>query len=182
MANSVRHKDITQLGMSTGKARNLLVNIVLLSLAQQAGVAICFRCEQPLTESTDLSIDHKVPWRGEDTSDLYWAVENLALSHKKCNTVDRPARKLAPEGHSWCSVHKRFHLVEEFGLQTSRWNRLATMCLEAGREKAARYDARTPRVKCPECDDWMRKTCQSCGYDMPMKDYMAMRRREGVRY
>lgn len=175
-------KEKAQLGMDPGTARHHLVKSVLLHLATAASVSGCFRCGDIIEDSADVSIDHKVPWRGESTADLFWDVGNIALSHKQCNTVDRPGNKsIPPEGMSWCTDHGEFHPVSEFG-KGGRWNGLDFSCLRAGRDRQAAYDARNPRFPCPECGAQMRKKCSKCGYDLPMAEYMRLRRDEGVDY
>lgn len=37
----------------------------------------------------DWSIEHIEPWIGVDP-DLFWDLDNITFSHKKCNVVDRP--------------------------------------------------------------------------------------------
>lgn len=173
-------QDSEELGMSGGKARALLLSSLLLHFARLAHRDSCFRCGKKIKKPLDLSMDHKKSWRGIDVA-LYWDLNNVALSHKLCNRVDRPGRHPLPKGMSWCTSHREMHPVKDFG-PGQRWNGLAMSCRVAERERARKYAARNPRQRCPECGAGMRKTCRTCGYDMPMKDYMALRRKEGVSY
>lgn len=171
-----------QLGISSGAARHTLVQSLLLAYATKLGCHICYKCGLPVESINDMSIDHRIPWRNENNAiDLFFDLDNIAITHKPCNTVDRPHRKECPVGMSWCGYHKASHLVEEFspGL---RWNGLDGSCKEAHRLRAAAYEAQNPRFSCPECGTKMRKVCRGCGYDLPMARYMALRRSEGVGY
>lgn len=43
---------------------------------------ICFECKQPITNPTDLAIDHVIPWSYLYSDDLW----NLVFIHKSCNS------------------------------------------------------------------------------------------------
>jgi len=65
-----------------------------------AGLASCYRCGAEITSYTDVSLDHKKPWRGV-SPDLHWDLDNVAVSHKACNYADgKPAPKR--QGTFWC--------------------------------------------------------------------------------
>lgn len=164
--------------MSSGKARNILINSLVFKMAKELEWDNCFRCDEPILSSDDLSYDHREPWRGV-SPDLYWDLENFALSHKRCNTVDRPGGMLA--GTAWCAGHKTTHPREDFSSSDKR-NGVNRVCREWQSNQAVRDDLRHVPIPCPECESPMRKLCQACGYVMPMKDYMALRRKEGATY
>jgi hypothetical protein len=78
------------LKMCYHKARRILVsNIVYRFFANKDGVALCFRCQEPVSPD-DYHIDHKEPWMGlENGVELYFNISNTALSHPVCNSLAR---------------------------------------------------------------------------------------------
>jgi len=83
-------KKVEQLGMSLGKARGRLVRDFIFHLAQKLGLDKCGRCGGQLTPE-NYSLDHVKDWFNTDVN-LYWDVENLVLSHRKCNTDSRRSK------------------------------------------------------------------------------------------
>lgn len=77
-----------QLGMPLGTASNRLRKRIMFSLVVRVGLDTCFKCGGKISNPDDLSVDHKKPWRGESES-LFWDLDNVAFSHRKCNTADR---------------------------------------------------------------------------------------------
>lgn len=130
MKNSDSRKS-AQLGMPLGTAANRLRKLVLFNLLQKYGEDTCFKCGSKITTAAELSIEHKEPWEGRDTS-LFWDLSNIAFSHLKCNRPSRTAgqalRKIGEEFTSWCVWHKEFHHVSEFQSDKSRWNGLRNEC------------------------------------------------------
>lgn len=182
MKIDLKRKYESQLGTSLGKARNELYNKVLLNYAQQSNNDMCSKCNSKIEHHSDLSIDHIKPWRNsEKAHELYFDLDNVSLAHKNCNTTDRPGKIELPEGMSYCSYHKSMHHIEEFG-KGKRWNGVDYMCLEAHRIKQARYADKNPRFSCPNCNNKMRKKCRECSYEIPMSEYMRLRRSEGAEY
>jgi len=179
---ALKKKYEEQLGTTLGKARNQLCNQMLLYYATLVNQHICHKCNLPVVDPQELSLDHIKPWRNEiNAKELYWDTENVTIAHLKCNKVDRPGRIALPPGMSYCSVHKDFHPVDEF-YSGNRWNGLDYVCKEISKAKAAKYENQNPRFKCPECGNQMRKVCQKCGHDIGMAQYMSMRRQEGAQY
>jgi len=76
-----------QLGMSSyGKARNILNNSILFKLVKDSGENICYRCKQPITDTKNLTVDHKEPYLySENATELFFDLDNVAFSHKSCN-------------------------------------------------------------------------------------------------
>ena len=75
-----------QLGMSMGKANNILNKIIIFSLAEKCGLTNCFRCGTPILNSEDISKDHIVDWlHSKNPRDLFFDINNISFSHKKCN-------------------------------------------------------------------------------------------------
>lgn len=97
-------KKQAQLGMTVGKARALLVKMVLFEMAQKLGRDLCFRCGQRIEGIGSLSIEHKAAWLdSEDPSALYFDLSNIAFSHLGCNSrVSRNPNKKSRPGEIWC--------------------------------------------------------------------------------
>jgi len=75
-----------QLGMSAGKARNILNNSILFDLVKECGDNICYRCGKSIDKVEDLTVDHKEPYLySENSVDLFFNLDNIAFSHKVCN-------------------------------------------------------------------------------------------------
>lgn len=73
-------------------ARKDLQNMIILMLTEQLGEHKCFRCNQPVTDINELSLDHGTNWRScdnkEDAQRIFWDVNDLHVSHVHCNTPD----------------------------------------------------------------------------------------------
>ena len=78
-----------QLGMSYGTACDRLRKKILFSKVQTAGLDICFKCGSKIDSIEVFSVEHKVSWLHVST-ELFWDLENIAFSHRSCNTVDNP--------------------------------------------------------------------------------------------
>ena|SRR5271157_3954910 len=120
------------LGMHFSTASARLKKSVLFSLIQETGRDICVVCDQIIEVEDDLSFEHIKPWESRDVS-LFWDLSNIGFSHKRCNTPHRrrggeSRRLIGPEGMSWCSRCKEFHLIELFSKDTTRWNGLRAAC------------------------------------------------------
>lgn len=76
-----------QLGMSHGKARNLLVNSLMYDMASRLDRDTCYRCGEKIESVKDFSIDHIEPWEGTDNApEKFFDLDNIAFSHLLCNT------------------------------------------------------------------------------------------------
>jgi hypothetical protein len=97
-----------QLGMPFGTAANKLRKNLLFSLAEKLGLTVCFRCGYKINSPAELSIDHKVDWLHQGP-ELFWDLENVAFSHRVCNTRSGPKeRAIAPPGHCiGCQLPKK---------------------------------------------------------------------------
>lgn len=173
-----QHSELLGMPVATATAR--LKKRVYLDLLRRLGEDICYRCQKPIVDAEDLSLDHKEPWRF-DSADLFWDPNNIAHSHRRCNKVDRPRRRVGAPGTSWCSMHKAFCASSAFG-PGKRWNGLDAICRSCHASRQAKYAQSNPRFPCPKCRYQMRKKCHRCGYELPMADYMSLRRSEGVKY
>jgi 5-methylcytosine-specific restriction endonuclease McrA len=131
------------LGMSWGKARHILVKRFTFCLAQKSGLDTCFRCGGKVLSPNEMSFDHKFPWEGIDVA-LFWDLENIAISHVKCNRPHRlgagKPRKIGIPGTSWCQDHRMFLPDNMFYKQNNgkRWNGLKGLCIECRKKKDVR--------------------------------------------
>ena len=124
-------KKSQQLGMNFSTASGRLERMILFRFVNQTGQANCYRCGKVILCYGDLSVEHKIAWQNVDPA-LFWDLENIAFSHKRCNTLahrsvrpsDEHIRKMqkgaknfvkaAPVGQAWCSGHRKYHPVKEF--------------------------------------------------------------------
>lgn len=170
-----------QLGMDYGTACGRLRKMVLHHVLVQAGINECFRCKRLIETAEELSLDHKLSWL-HVSAELFWDLDNVAFSHLRCNTIDRPNRREPPSPEvAWCSDHKAWLPRSGFG-PGKRWDGTHPICRSCQAKRQKRRDGENPRFPCPQCGYRIRKTCSQCGWDMPMKDYMKLRRLEGATY
>ena len=111
-------KKSSQLGMDFGTAMHQLRKGIVFRLLERLGENVCFRCNERIETANELSFDHKIDWL-DVNPDLFWDLDNIAFSHKRCNRPGRPyaerLKKVGPEGTSWCSGHRDFLPVDSFG-------------------------------------------------------------------
>lgn len=92
-----------------GTATYKLYRLVIWSLLQELGRAICYRCNGPLIEG-EFHLDHKQPWRyTEDPIGLFFDLNNVAFSHPKCNLT---ARKVVHRPSVMRTHCKRGHIFD----------------------------------------------------------------------
>lgn len=120
------------LGMPYGTAAHRLRKAILFKILKRLGENFCFRCGEEILVPNDLGIDHKLPWR-RVSPELFWDLENIAFSHTRCNTADRPNRSggceaEAPAGQSWCNTCKQFLPFHQFRKSSNRWNGVDYRC------------------------------------------------------
>ncbi len=80
------------LGMKQQTARARLERMFILHLAKKCGMDKCFQCGYDIESTEEMSIEHVKPWGGNELGqppnrELFWDLDNLALSHKWCNTA-----------------------------------------------------------------------------------------------
>ncbi len=67
-------------------ARQHLLRKIIFDLVQKTDRDFCYRCSQRIVDLSDFSIDHKVPWLGQDNEEeLFFNLENIGYSHRSCN-------------------------------------------------------------------------------------------------
>lgn len=74
-----------QLGMNFSTASSRLKKSVVFSMIQQLQRDTCLRCGELILTPEDLTYDHIKDWLHVDAS-LFWDLDNIAFSHRKCNT------------------------------------------------------------------------------------------------
>ena len=106
------------LGMNYGTACSKLRKEILFDYVKKAGNDICFRCGKRIESVREFSIEHKKAWLHEDAG-LFWALENIAFSHLRCNSKVRRAnytqKIIVPEGTARCFSCKRNLPKSAFG-------------------------------------------------------------------
>ena len=96
MGNS-NEKKAKQLGMAWGTAAYRLRQQLFFSLLKKVGENTCFKCGGTIEKVSDLSIDHKKDWLDVDPT-LFWAEDNIAYSHRRCNKAARRTPKTGRHG------------------------------------------------------------------------------------
>ncbi len=77
-----------KLGMSYSKAAHRLRRKILFTLAKRCGMTKCYRCDEEITDEVSLSVEHKIGWQySEDPIKMFWDIDNIAFSHKSCNSA-----------------------------------------------------------------------------------------------
>ncbi|MBA2733459.1 MAG: HNH endonuclease [Acidobacteria bacterium] len=128
----------------------------MFDLPQRHNENTCFRCGEKIESAAELSIEHKQPWL-DVSANLFWDLSNVALSHGRCNTVDRhysiKTRKIGLEGEAWRNGRKAFLPVAAFVRARARWNGLAAHCRTCKKEQRGRcfgsYSANRRRTTTP---------------------------------
>jgi len=118
------------LGMPHGTASHKLKKMIMFDLLKRLDLDSCFRCGKKIKTVDELSIDHKKPWLYVST-DLFWDLNNIAFSHIKCNTTDRPRGINIPkckEGFNWCNKCKQCLPIKKFGIYRQSKNGIRSWC------------------------------------------------------
>jgi hypothetical protein len=102
-------KETVALGLPVSKASHTLKKRLFFNFLKQLNLDICYRCNNKILSAEELSVDHKIEWR-YDKPELFWDLNNIAYSHRKCNKprsrkgILQPLyRKQCPSNESWCS-------------------------------------------------------------------------------
>jgi hypothetical protein len=130
------------LGIPHGTATAWLRKLILFSLLKKHNENFCFRCKEEIESADELTIDHIEPWEGIDVN-LFWNLENITFSHRKCNRPHRlkgggsKKKHSPPEEMAWCAEHKSF-LPRSLFDQGGRWDGLKDYCKECRRSRRKR--------------------------------------------
>lgn len=85
-----------ELGMSMGKARNILIRKLMWQMIVETGRTSCYHCGKEMTED-NYSIEHVIPWRySEKPSEMFFELDNISYSHHSCNSA--AARRVSETG------------------------------------------------------------------------------------
>lgn len=151
MSAEINKEKSRQLKMPFGTASHRLRQMIMYDLLFRLDENVCFKCGEMIESVADLSIEHKVPWLRNDTR-LFWDLGNIAFSHKKCNTPDRPGKAgglrkiISPPGMSWCAKHRDHLPVEKFRAWKNRWNGKLHYCKECESTLRKRFPSRRKKV------------------------------------
>lgn len=130
-----------KLGMSHGRACHIIRKEMMFLLIKEAGRDMCYRCGEPILQSSDMSFDHKVSWEhSNNPKELFFDLDNIAFSHRLCNALsaDRSRSRV---------VIKPMHNRKLTGDQVvDIWNGVKSGRYSYGR--AARKYGVNPRVIC----------------------------------
>jgi hypothetical protein len=120
-----------------------LVQNLLFDLAKKLNLTNCFKCGLEITSTKELSIEHKIPWF-DNKIDLFWDLNNLAFSHRKCNRSERKRKKriISPEGSKWCYKCKTHKTKESFNKNKSKPDGFEWECRECKYERNKEYKRR----------------------------------------
>jgi DNA-binding Lrp family transcriptional regulator len=121
-----------QLGINYSTACNRLRKLVLFSILKKYDLNICYRCNNEILSAKDLTFDHKVDWLNNST-DLFWDIDNVAFSHRKCNIPANSMKiielaKSAPNDSKYCPQCQQFKKFKEFNSNKSTKSGLADYC------------------------------------------------------
>lgn len=76
----------TVLGMPAGTANARLLKLIIFEFSIRLEMDVCYRCGGKILQQSDMSIEHKTAWLNHpDPICMFFAIENIAFSHKKCN-------------------------------------------------------------------------------------------------
>jgi len=124
--SNMNKKKADFLGIPFGTAMGRLRRALMFQLIQQCGRDVCFKCNEKIAHEEEMSIDHKKPWLYV-RQELFWDLDNIAFSHRKCNRPDRPNYSFGkievPDGMSWCSGCQKPRLIKFFGKSNQKYTR-----------------------------------------------------------
>lgn len=134
--------ETNQLGINYSTAMNRLRVKIMYYLAYKCNMLDCYRCGKYIESSEQLSVEHKKPWLYNDTS-LFWDLENIAFSHKLCNTGNKRYFKLKPKnkkdkgpiGTVWCGSCKKYLEYINFCKDASSWTGFSHTCRKCDKIK-----------------------------------------------
>lgn len=132
MANLSAKNKHDFLGMPHGTAAHQLRKQILFSYIQAAGDDVCFKCGEQIQTADALSIEHKLPWLGNDPK-LFWDLDNISFSHLSCNRPhsfpERPGgRKERTAGMNWCYRCQALLPTDVFSPSKYTFNKLRGTC------------------------------------------------------
>jgi hypothetical protein len=137
---NMSEKKKQQLGIPIGTATNRLVKMLLYDFAKKLDRVTCYRCSKHITLD-DMSIDHKKPWlNSANPVALFFDLENIALSHKNCNSdAGRRGRRIVDQdGRIRCYKCQRFLEACQFYKNKSKQFGLSDECKACDNKRPTR--------------------------------------------
>ncbi len=88
MSKASHAQKSAQLGMNHSTAAGKLRHQLLWALVVETGKDNCYQCGKPIGGIDQFSIEHKVRWMNSaNPSALFFDLDNIAYSHRKCNVA-----------------------------------------------------------------------------------------------
>lgn len=134
-----------QLGIPFGTASHRLKKLILFDLVCKLGVDNCYRCKLPIDKPEDLTVEHKIEWLYR-SNELFWDLNNIAFSHKKCNKP-RPEFRIGrkatiyPEGFLKCGSCKILLELNSFTKSGQRLKECKTCKSRRNKERIRRISS-----------------------------------------
>lgn len=125
-----------QLGMPYGTASNRLRKQIMFKYVVLVGDNFCYKCGAEIETVDELSVEHKLPWENRN-SDLFWDLDNIAFSHRECNTPNKRNtwhRAIDEYGNYRCSGCKEFLPKTDFATAPSSNHGINSRCKKCVRE------------------------------------------------
>lgn len=100
------------LGMPLGTAMARMRKALMFNMASKLDMLNCFQCGKPIENIDEFSIEHKEPWQAStDPATAFFAIENLAFSHHKCNigAARHPNKRHATEADRKREQYARYY-------------------------------------------------------------------------
>ena len=135
------------LGMPFGTACNKLRQLVMFSLPQRHEENVCFKCGKIILTAEDLTLEHKETWL-DGGSALFWDLNNIAFSHKRCNLRKGFVRREIMDGTLWCSNCKQYKSISFFHVDRKQKTGYAFLCKGCSNTKRREVRATGDCKKC----------------------------------
>jgi hypothetical protein len=80
--------------MGVCKASHQLRMRLLFRFVKELKLNMCYRCEKLIEDVSEFSIDHKDSWlASENPKETFFDMDNIAFSHRSCNSAARKQTK-----------------------------------------------------------------------------------------
>ncbi len=137
----------------------------MFRLLERHGENICFKCGGIISAVSELSLEHKKAWQ-EGGASLFWDLDNVTFSHRRCNLRTGWVRREIIDGMLWCSSCKQLLHITLFHKDRHQRTGFALLC-------KACFNAKRKQVKaqgnCTQCGA-MRGDCPfRIGHNICMK-------------
>ncbi len=96
------------LGAGNAGARQKLDRMLLFDYVGRCNMLYCYQCGEPIEVIEEFSVEHKEPWRiADDPVASFFDLDNVAFSHRRCNTGAANRRKYATKAERNKAAYKR---------------------------------------------------------------------------